>query len=169
MSTNTGQIDWNHWIYRLIALIIDGIIIGIPISLIWMFAITPLFGTTTIYGVTISYAPWWASWLSPLLSTFIMILYSAILDVVWGGTIGKRLLKLQVQTVNGGKVPFDKAFIRNISKIYGLVIIDWLVAILTPAADKHQKYTDRMAGTTVVSIGQAFASSTPPPPPPPQA
>jgi hypothetical protein len=72
--------------------------------------------------------------------------------------------------VNGGKVDFSKAFIRNISKIYGLLLfLDWLLGIVTPG-NKGQKYTDRIAGTTVVSIKQAFASpttSSPPPPPPP--
>jgi uncharacterized RDD family membrane protein YckC len=70
--------------------------------------------------------------------------------------------------VNGNKVPFDKSFIRNITKVYGLFLfLDWLVAVITPGADKRQKYTDRIAGTTVVQARQAFASSTPPPPPPP--
>ena len=35
MSSNTGQIDWTHWIYRLIALIIDSIIAGIPAYIIY--------------------------------------------------------------------------------------------------------------------------------------
>ena len=78
--------------------------------------------------------------------------------------------------VNGGKVTTEKAFIRNISKIFWpFLILDWLIGIAT-AGDKRQKYTDRIAGTTVVQVRQAFQSataapsSTPPPstvPPPP--
>ena len=91
-----------------------------------------------------------------------------ILDTAWGGTIGKRLLGFQVQMVNGGKVPYDKSFIRNISKIYGLFLfLDWLIGVVT-AGDKRQKYTDRIAGTIVIQVKQAFTSAvTPPPPPPP--
>jgi len=73
-----------------------------------------------------------------------------------------------VQMVDGGKVPFGKAFIRNISKIYWLfLLLDWIIGIATPGPDRRQKYTDRMAGTTVVSVKQPFVSAAPPPPPPP--
>jgi len=41
------------------------------------------------------------------------------------------------------------------------------VGIVTPGPDRRQKYTDRMAGTTVVQVKQAFAAAAPPPPPPP--
>ena len=35
MTTNNEQIDFTHWIYRLIAYIIDSIIIGIPVAIIY--------------------------------------------------------------------------------------------------------------------------------------
>jgi uncharacterized RDD family membrane protein YckC len=172
MTTSTGQIDWHHWILRLIALIIDGIIIAIPISIIYYLVIVPAVSVNIDYGfgIVTSVPPWWIGWVYPLLETIVLMLYFMILDTAWGGTIGKRIMGLQVQTVNGGKVPFEKSIIRNISKFYGLVIIDWLIAVITPGADKRQKFTDRIAGTTVVSVKQAFASpttSSPPPPPPP--
>jgi len=146
----------NHWLYRFLAIIIDSIIIGIPVfwSIFWSGA-------------------WWligyGSWLLlPLLLGIIEVLYFVILDVSWGGTIGKRVLGLQVQMVGGGKVPFGAAFIRNISKIYWLfLLLDWIIGIATPGADRRQKYTDRMAKTTVIQVRQAFATTTAPPPPPP--
>jgi uncharacterized RDD family membrane protein YckC len=65
---------------------------------------------------------------------------------------------------NGNKVTLDKSFIRNISKIYWLLLLlDWIVALVTPGADRRQKYTDRIAGTTVVQTSQAFIATTPPP------
>jgi uncharacterized RDD family membrane protein YckC len=169
MTTETGQIDWHHWILRFIAIIIDGIIIAIPVYIIYWLLILPAvsFNVNYGFGVVVSVPPWWAGWIYPAIWGIVMILYFAVLDVTWGGTVGKKIMGLQVQTVNGGKVSFDKAIIRNVSKFYGLVIIDWLVAIVTPGADKHQKYTDRIAGTTVVQTKQPFASAGAPPPPPP--
>ncbi len=170
MTTDIEQINWNHWIFRLIALIIDSIILVIPAAIIYYLALLPLLTpSVSVLGVTVyGVAPWWASFILPFLLGIFELFYFMILDSVWGGTIGKRILGLHVQTVNGGKVPFDKSFIRNISKIYGFFIfIDWLVAIVTPGADRRQKYTDRIAGTTVVQTGQAFQSTAPPPPPPP--
>lgn len=170
MATNSGQLDLTHWIYRLIAYIIDCIIVGIPAAIIYYLVILALITPSYTYsGYTyLGIAPWWSFLLLLFLLGILQLFYFMILDSAWGGTIGKRILGLQVQTVNGGKVPFDKSFIRNISKIFGLFLfLDWLVAVITPGADKRQKYTDRIAGTTVVQARQAFAGSTLPPPPPP--
>jgi uncharacterized RDD family membrane protein YckC len=90
------------------------------------------------------------------------------MEASYGATLGKKVLGLQVQMVNGSKVTFDKAFIRNISKIFWLfLLLDWILGVATPGHDQRQKYTDRIAGTTVVQVKQAFATVSPPPPPPP--
>jgi len=165
-SNNSGQIDFMHWIIRLVAFIIDSIIIAIPTYIIWfIITVTVIFsgGFFFAYGFLFIF---------PLILGIIEVLYFVVLDVYWGATIGKRILGLQVQMTNGGKVPFDKAFIRNISKIFWLfLILDWLIGIAT-TGDKRQKLTDRWAGTVVVQVKQAFQSMTspsqsPPPPPPP--
>jgi uncharacterized RDD family membrane protein YckC len=154
---NNEQIDWGHWIYRLVALIIDSIIAGIIGGIIFVI----------IFGFS---APWWAStFVSPLFFGIVLVLYSTFLEATWNGmTVGKKLLGLQVQTTNGGNVTLDKAFIRNLFKFYWLLILlDWLLGILTPG-NKRQKYFDRVAGTIVVQNGQSFGTAgTPPPPPPP--
>ena len=170
MADNT-QIDFNHWLYRFIALIIDSIIIGIPAYIVFFIIEGLLWPSFGFYGFYYSFAPWWSSYLLlPFILGLLEVFYFAILDTSWGATIGKRVLGLHVQMVNGGKVDFGKAFIRNISKIYPLfLLLDWLVGIATPGADRRQKYTDRIAGTTVVSLKQPFSTGTqtPPPPPPP--
>ncbi|MCW4003396.1 MAG: RDD family protein [Candidatus Bathyarchaeota archaeon] len=165
MSTDFEQIDWGHWVIRLVALIIDSLIIGIPTAIIW-FALT-----VSAFFFASAFFIFYGAWLIlPLILGVLLLLYFMILDAYWGATIGKRLLGLHVQMANGGKVPFDKAFIRNISKIYWpFLLLDWLVGIVTPG-DKRQKYTDRIAGTTVIQTRQAFqttAEQPPPPPPPP--
>ena len=152
MTTESSlQIDVNHWLFRLIALIIDSIIIAIPVYLIFF---SLLFAGAWLIG--------YGSWLFfPFLLGLIEVLYFAILDVYWGATIGKKVLGLQVQMVNGDKVDFGKAFLRNISKIYPLFLfLDWLVGVVTPGADRRQKYTDRLAGTTVVQGKPSFAPVT---------
>jgi uncharacterized RDD family membrane protein YckC len=166
MSTTSGQFDFNHWLFRLIAYVIDAIIIAIPTWIIW-FAIT----LSAIFTSSYFFFAWGAWLFFPLIWGIIQVLYFAILDVYWGATIGKRVLGLQVQMTTGGRVPFDKAFIRNISKIYWLLLfLDWIVGVATAGPDRRQKYTDRIAGTTVVSLRQPFTAPTttsPPPPPPP--
>jgi len=163
-AESSSGLDLNHWLYRLIAYIIDSIIAGIPAYIIYYVVIL-----SVIYSGAIFFA-WWLFWLLlPLIFGIIEVLYFVILEVSFGGaTVGKKVLGLQVQMVNGSKVTFDKSFIRNISKIlWFFLIIDWLVGVAMPGRDRRQKYTDRIAGTTVVSLRQPFAAATPPPPPPP--
>lgn len=162
---SSSQVDMNHWFYRLIALIIDSIIVAIPA---WI--ILSVITWILVFNVSL----WWLffGWgyylILFLLVGVLSLLYYIVLEVSWGATVGKRVLGLQVQTVDGKRVTFNQSFVRNISKIFWVfLLLDWIIGIATPGRDPHQKYTDRMAGTTVVSVRQAFASSSPPPPPPP--
>jgi uncharacterized RDD family membrane protein YckC len=163
MSTSIEQIDWGHWILRLVALIIDAIILGIVAVIIgFILAI----GTVISGGFGFFFGGFGFLAFS-FLWGILAVLYYMILDTYWGATFGKRFMGLHVQTVNGGKVPFDKAFIRNISKIFWpFLLLDWLIGIVTPG-DKRQKYSDRIAGTVVVQTKQPFGTAPPPPPPPP--
>lgn len=78
---------------------------------------------------------------------------------------------LKVTTVDGKLPTLDRTLIRDISKIHGLLwLIDTLIGMAT-VGDPHQKYSDRYAGTTVVStITRGFIlpspQSSPVPPPP---
>jgi uncharacterized RDD family membrane protein YckC len=168
-SKSSTQVDFGHWLIRFIALVIDSIPLGIIAYAIFWFIIVPLWFTTSIFSIAIVSVAWWA-WvlIFPLLYGIFALLYFIIMEVTMGATIGKKILGLQVQMTNGSKVTFDKSFIRNISKLFGIfLILDWLVAIVTPGPDPRQKYTDRIAGTTVVSVKQVFGGQTQPPPPPP--
>jgi uncharacterized RDD family membrane protein YckC len=171
-SSSGPQIDMNHWLYRFLAALIDGIIAIIPGYIIYWIIQSILWPVPAYFGwVWGGWAPWWATWfLMPVLWGLIWVIYSAFLDTSWGATIGKRVFGLQVKMVNGSKVTFNAAFIRNISKIiWFFLLLDWIVGIATPGPDRRQKYTDRMAGTTVVQVRQAFGSAAAPPPPPPPA
>jgi uncharacterized RDD family membrane protein YckC len=169
-SGSISELDMNHWLFRFLALLIDGIITVIPAYIIYWVISGILWPVPAYVGwYWGGWAPWWAMWLLlPLIVGLIEVLYFTFLDTSWGATVGKRVLGLQVQMVNGSKVTFNAAFIRNISKIlWFILLLDWIVGIATPGPDRRQKYTDRIAGTTVVQVKQAFPSAAPPPPPPP--
>lgn len=156
-TDSSSQIDMGHWLLRLIAFIVDTIILGIIAAILVLVLFVPLLFVDAYSGV-------WASWgyvfVLPLVIGILSVLYFLVLEVSWGGTIGKRIFGLQVQMVNGGKVTYGKSFIRNISKIFWVfLLLDWLIGVATPG-DKRQKYSDRMAGTVVVQVKQAFASIT---------
>jgi uncharacterized RDD family membrane protein YckC len=163
MSTgSSSQFDINHWLLRLVAFIIDSIIIGIVAGIIYLFAIVSIIASGGL----------WFLWGPFLLLGFLLgvleLLYFIFMEASYGATLGKRVLGLQVQMVNGSKVTFEKAFIRNISKIHGLLLLlDWILGVVTAGHDQRQKYSDRIAGTTVIQLKQPFAAATSPPPPPP--
>jgi uncharacterized RDD family membrane protein YckC len=168
-SSSAGQLDFTHWIIRLVAYIIDSIIIAIPAAIIYFIILA-----AAVLGSP--FFVFYGGWLVfPFLFGILEVLYFIILDVSWGATIGKRLMGLQVQTVNGARINFGQSIIRNISKIYWLfLVLDWLIGVATTGPDRRQKWTDRLAGTTVVQVGRAPIGSTepppsytPPPPPPP--
>jgi uncharacterized RDD family membrane protein YckC len=133
MSTgSSSQFDMNHWLLRFLAFVIDSIIIGIPAWIIYAFVISPFLWPSTYLGYVYLYggAPWWGSLLLIFVIGILQLFYFAILDTAWGATVGKRVLGLQVQMVNGSKVTFDKAFIRNISKIYWLFLLTSILICL---------------------------------------
>ena len=165
----SGQLDFSLWLIRLIAYIIDVIIITVvTVILGTIIAVLSAVAVLTTGNIFFYYGIWATFAIFGLLS----ILYFIILDVIWGATIGKRVMGLQVQTVKGAKVSFSQSFIRNISKINPLLVfLDWLIAIVTNGPDKRQKLTDRWAGTTVAQAGKSpinfneQPSASPPPPP----
>jgi len=85
----------------------------------------------------------------PFAMGLLYILYFPIAETMYGATIGKRLLGLKVVTKTGGKLSFEKAFIRNISKIHQVLLLLDLIGGLITSTDLHQKYSDRIANTTV--------------------
>jgi len=154
-----------HWLLRLIAYIIDGIIIGIIVGILWFALFIPFIIVGALAGF---FAVWGLILVFPLLLGLLMVFYFLYAEVNWGGTFGKRIVGLRVQTVNGGKINYSQSFIRNISKIHPLfLLLDWLIGIATPG-DRRQKYTDRIAGVIVVQVNQPFAAVTPPPQAPSQ-
>lgn len=160
-TENSTPLDIGHWVLRLIALIIDSIILSIVTWILVNFVFVSLLfrGPSNWFWVGYGYTLFF-----PFILGILEVLYFVFLEVSQGATFGKKIIGLKVQMANGDKVTFDKSFIRNISKIYPLfLLLDWLIAILTPGSDPRQKYTDRIAGTTVVQVSQPFASisSTP--------
>ena len=155
------QLDLGHWLLRLIAWIIDSVILGIIAFILVLFLFVPFLFVGAFAGF---YAAWGYVIIVPLVLGLLSVLYFLYAEVNWGGTLGKRILGLRVQTVSGGKITYSQSLIRNISKIFWLfLLLDWLIGIATPG-DRRQKYSDRMAGVTVVQVNQAFASVVPPPP-----
>jgi len=140
----------DHWIRRLLAFIIDSIIVSVCTFIIAVIIIAPfvLIGATTGLPRYIS-DPFSFLFFAGILS----VLYFTFFETFYELTFGKRIMNLETIKLDGQKLSLDLALIRNISKIYWiLVLIDTIIGLATKG-DIHQKVTDRIAGTTVVSTG----------------
>jgi uncharacterized RDD family membrane protein YckC len=167
-GSTSPQVDMGtHWLLRFVAAAIDSIpwfIVGWVVwwALVWN-AGAPLAGALGPL--------WWFVWvlLVPVFYGLLWVIYSVVLESsTSAATLGKRVMGLKVQMLDGGKAPSNKVITRNLSKIFWVIfLIDVLIAIATPGPDPRQRYFDRMAGTTVISTKQPFTSVPPPPPPPP--
>ncbi|UCE43519.1 MAG: RDD family protein [Candidatus Bathyarchaeota archaeon] len=131
-----------HWVKRIVAIVIDSIIVGIATMILSIALFFPLFLVNPI---------WFFNWLSfPFAVGLIYVFYFSLTESSYGRTIGKGLLGLKVVTVDGGRPSLENAFIRNISKIHLVLLILDLIGGFFTARDPHQKYSDRIAHTTVV-------------------
>lgn len=131
----------DHWLRRLIAGIIDSIIIGIISSILSVILSLPslLLGGAFVLGAF------------PLLSGVLLFLYAMFMEANRGATLGKLAMHLKVATTDGKLPRADQTVIRNVSKVYPLLwLIDTLIGMATQG-DPHQKYSDRWVGTTVIS------------------
>lgn len=125
-----------HWVHRLFAALIDVVLVFVPIFIIML-----LFGLTQglhwfMFGVIMG---------------FFWMLYSVVFEEAKGATIGKQLFGLRVVSLDGN-IQTYQSMMRNLTKIFGaFLLLDLLLGLLMDTTDARQKYTDRIAKTTVVS------------------
>jgi uncharacterized RDD family membrane protein YckC len=139
----------DYWLKRFVAFVIDAIIVFVVfyvlITLVVLTATFPfvfaggfapvvfIFGTLAILGGVI------------------FILYFTVLEASRGSTIGKGMFGLKVRSKTGSNPTLVEAFIRNLSKIYWLLLLLDIVVGLAISKGYQQKYSDTLVGTTVVS------------------
>ena len=140
------------WALRLFAYIIDLIIVGILSSLLSVFAFIPLL-IGSLFGGNWT---WRGIWALPLYLGLAQVVYSVILEWIYGATFGKQILGLMVLSRNSGKPGIYGVFVRNLSKAHWvLLIIDFLGGVFTTHVPRD-KYLDKISGTYVTHSGRGL-------------
>jgi uncharacterized RDD family membrane protein YckC len=91
------------------------------------------------------------------------VTYYAVFEGLFGATLGKRFAGLRVTDLEGHRIGWQPAIVRNVARV-----LDWLPfayllgGALTLATAEHQRYGDRTARTLVVP---SAAVTSPPLPP----
>ena len=118
------------WI-RVLATLLDNIIIGIPLNIV--FLILGDEGGASSQG----------------LQTLILALYTIILWVRWGRTVGGRIVGLRLVRVDGQPITYGTAVVRYLMLIVSIVAL--LLGVIWVAFDKRkQGWMDKAAGTFVI-------------------
>ncbi|MBK5277990.1 MAG: RDD family protein [Bacteroidia bacterium] len=156
MNTNYA----GFWM-RFVAIVIDGIII----SILRAFLVVPILAMVGISFATglEDFDPSNMDELIPLIATIVatagvLMLISTVIWVLYGtlmesskyqATMGKLALGLIVTDLNGSKLDFSKALLRNLGKILSnfILMIGYIMAAFT---EKKQGLHDIIAGTVVV-------------------
>lgn len=134
---------------RLVARIIDGLIVSIPISVVFSLS-------------TRNYDPWNDQARSTSLSIIVAVVYfvyEGLMLTTRGQTVGKMLMRIRVAMLDNGAIPegrpgWTRAAVYSLPEIVPCCgFVFWLVNVLWCTWDKpyHQCVHDKAARTVVVS------------------
>jgi uncharacterized RDD family membrane protein YckC len=124
-----------HWAKRLVALFID-------VAVVW----GPIYVFMALIGWMIGFA-WF---MGAVVIGFVWFLYSAFLEFAMGATVGKMVMGLKVVPTEG-RLELYNAMMRNLVKVFGLFLaVDFVLTLLLETTDPRQRFTDKMAKTTVI-------------------
>jgi uncharacterized RDD family membrane protein YckC len=132
-----------HWIKRVIAYVIDSLIVGAAAVILLGITLFPTLIVNPTGFINVLGFPFGMG--------LLYLLYFPIAETTYGATIGKNLMGLKVVTKSGGRPNFEKAFIRNVTKLHQILLLLDVIGGLITSTDFNQKYTDRIANTAVIS------------------
>jgi len=140
-----------NWTSRLIAYIIDSIIVGVTAFIVgWLLTIPLIIGALT-RG---EWLTWRGAFGLPFSIGMVQVVYFTLLEGGYGASIGKQIMGMKVLDVEGNPISFTHALVRNISKVFwALLLLDTFIGFIS-LGDPRQKYTDQIAGTRVVGLGR---------------
>jgi uncharacterized RDD family membrane protein YckC len=137
------------WITRVIAYAIDSFIVGALGALLTLLAYMPLWIGSLFSGEL----DWTGVWRLPFILGAGQVIYFTAMEYTYGASLGKQLLGLRVEASNGGRPSLVAAFMRNVSKIHGLILFVDVAMGLALTEDPRDKFTDGVSGAYVVRGG----------------
>ena len=146
VAATPGQqiINLAGWGDRIIAYIIDIIILGVFIGIIrGFFAIPGMFG-----GVFGQQLPYWVPWSNFPLDNIVYLAYFWYMDLTYGQSLGKMVMRLKTTNLEGGPITAEQSAIEAFGKAFLLpidVVLGWIFT-----ASKSQRIFAYLARTIVI-------------------
>ncbi len=141
----------NLWIRRVIAFMIDSVILLIVLAILNAVLALALVVPSVIFSFDLFGGLF--SGFSALLGLVIVWGYYTLFEGAMSATIGKRVMDLRVRPLRS-RMNYTKAFVRSFTKawipLFGLLfLLDLLIGLATEG-DPRQRFSDVVAGTSVV-------------------
>ena len=127
-----GYIELATWTQRFIALIIDGIILGIVLGVL------NLPGYQMIQGINVKFG----------IDNVLEFLYFMFMDHYYGQSIGKKVMNLRITKDGGTPLSLVDAAIEAFGKVF-LLPLDFLVGYFM-YRDKNQRLFNYLSDTVVI-------------------
>jgi len=133
-----------YWLWRFVAFVVDAIIVYAVLAILTALIALPalLTGGFGFFGVIFGgIAFLWG---------IVFVLYFMFTEASSGASLGKRLFNLKVVSKTNSNPTYGEALVRNISKIYWLLLLLDVIVGLAISRDYREKYADHLMGTKVV-------------------
>jgi uncharacterized RDD family membrane protein YckC len=145
-SITKDQKAQSYWVNRFIAFIVDALIVYIPLAILTFIVavFVALGGGFSVFGILFG-------GVISILWSLLFVLYFTFTESMWGASFGKRFFHLKVVSKTGANPTIAEGFIRNLSKIYWLLLLLDVIVGLALSKGYQQKYSDQFMGTKVVS------------------
>jgi len=137
------QTAQEYWVQRLVGFIIDAVIVYLVLAVLTALVALPALFTSGVSFFAVVFGGIAFLW------GIIFVLYFTVAEATYGASIGKHVFRLKVVSKTGSKPNFAEAFIRNLSKVYWLLLLLDVVIGLAVSKGYQQKYSDYFMGTTV--------------------
>lgn len=135
---------------RVLARVLDAVIVGIPASL--LLAVMGLPAPTIGLGGT-------EAWAQSAITAGLWFLYYVSFEAVSGATFAKRIMNMKVVSDTEGTVGLGSAALRNswillglVPAIGGVLLLGAVVWIVASMGQDKKGIHDRLAGTVVIGV-----------------
>ncbi|HVL27247.1 MAG TPA: RDD family protein, partial [Acidimicrobiales bacterium] len=151
-----GEPAYSPWWKRVVAVLVDWLVVGIPAGIAFAAAGTP-FGTDPFTGEP-TFEPSGAYLVAWLVSVVASLTYYVVMEGGPGGaTLGKMAVGIQVRDASSfGSIGYGRALGRRLvaGLLWALFILPGLVNVLMPLWDRRrQTLHDKAVATVVVERG----------------
>ena len=131
-ESNQDYIELATWTQRFIALIIDGLVLGVAL------AVLNLPGYQMIGGVNIKFG----------IDNVLQFLYYMFMDQYYGQSLGKKVMNLRITKIGGAPLSLADAAIESFGKVF-LLPIDFIIGFFF-YKEKNQRLFNYLSDTVVI-------------------